>query len=60
MNKPVKRCGCIFLPKKKIAEIAKFCLAYSKVAYNSIRELICNNQNKNKPTNYKNKKIGVV
>ena len=68
MNKPANRCGCTHThthtvysyQKEELAEVAKVCLLYSKIVYDFVRKLICINQNKNKHTNYKYKKIGVV
>ena len=68
MKKPANRCGCTHThtppvysyQREELAEVAKVCLSYSKIAYDFVRKLICNNQNKNKYTNYKYKKIGVV
>ena len=73
MSKPANRCGCththththrVFLLKKKLAEVAKVCLLYSKIACNFVCNFVCEIVNKaetkNKNTYYKYNKIGVV
>ena len=72
MNKPANRCGCTHThthtvysyKREKLAEIAKVCLSYSKIAYNFACKFVCEiangASNPNKYTYYKYKKIGVV
>ena len=72
MNKPANRCGCAYThtvysyQREELAEVAKVCLSYSKIAYNFVCNFAfaCENvnkaENKNKYTCYKYKKIGVV
>ena len=68
MNKPANRCGCTHTiysyKREELAEVAKVCLLYLKVAYEFECILVCGiankDSNKNKYTNYKYKKIGVV
>ena len=72
MNKPANRCGCTHThthtvysyQREELAEIAKVCLLYSKIAYNFVSNFVCEivnkTENKNKNMYYKYKKIGVV
>ena len=74
MNKPANRCGCTHThthtiysyKREELAEVAKVCLSYSKIAsnfaINLTLKLICNVKEKiiNKNEIYKYKKIGVV
>ena len=72
MNKPANRCGCTHThthtvysyQREKLAEVAKVCLSYSKIAYDFVckfvSEIVNKARNKNKHINYKYKKIGVV
>ena len=76
MNKPANRCGCTHThththtvysyQREELAEVAKVCLSYSKIAYNFAvnltLKLICNVKEKNINNNkiYKYKEIGVV
>ena len=71
MSKPANRCGCTHThthtvysyQREELAEVAKVCLSYSKVAYNFVfnlvYEIVNKAENKNKNTYYKYK-IGVV
>ena len=70
MSKPANRCGCTHThtvysyKREELAEVAKVCLSYSKIAYNFVCNLACEIVNKarnpNKNIHYKYKKIGVV
>ena len=74
MNKPANRCGCTHThththtvysyQREKLAEVAKVCLLYSKIAYNFVcsfaSEIVNKARNKNRYIYYKYKKIGVV
>lgn len=68
MNKPANRCVYILTKEEELAEVAKVCLPYSKIAsnfacnseYNFICETVNKARNKNKHIHYKYKKIGVV
>ena len=71
MSKPANRCGCVYIythtvysyKREELAEVAKVCLSYSKIAYNFVCNFACEivnkARNKNKKTYYKYK-IGVV
>ena len=70
MNKPANRCGCAYThtvysyQREELAEVAKVCLLYSKIACNFVCNFVCEIVNKaetkNKNTYYKYNKIGVV
>ena len=74
MSKPANRCGCTHThththtvysyQREELAEVAKVCLSYSKIAYNFVCDFVCEIVNKartpNKYRYYKYKKIGVV
>ena len=68
MNKPANRCGCTHThthtvysyQREELAEVAKVCLLYSKIAYDFVCEIVNKAENKNKNIYYKYKKIGVV
>ena len=74
MNKPANRCGCTHThththtvysyQREELAEVAKVCLSYLKIANdfvcNFACEIINKAKSKNKYTFYKYKKIGVV
>ena len=72
MSKPANRCGCTHThththtvysyQRRELAEVAKVCLLYSKIAYNFVCNFACEIVYKaeNKNTYYKYKKIGVV
>ena len=72
MNKPANRCGCTHThthtvysyQREELAEVAKVCLSYSKIANDFVCKFVCEIVNKaknnNKYTYYKYKKIGVV
>ena len=68
MNKPANRCGCTHTvysyQREKLAEVAKVCLSYSKIAHNFVCKFACEivnkAKNKNKNIYYKYKKIEVV
>ncbi len=74
MNKPANRCGCTHThththtvysyQREELAEVAKVCLSYLKVAYNFVCNFVCEIENRarnnNKYTYYKYMKIGVV
>ena len=46
--------------REELAEVAKVCLLYSKIAYDFVCEIVNKAENKNKNIYYKYKKIGVV
>ena len=72
MSKPANRCGCVYIythtvysyKREELAEVAKVCLSYSKIAcnfiYNFVCEIVNKARNQNKHIYYKYKKIGVV
>ena len=72
MSKPANRCGCTHThthtvysyQREELAEVAKVCLSYSKIACNFVCNFVCEivnkAENKNKNTYYKYNKIGVV
>ena len=46
--------------REELAEVAKVCLLYSKIASDFVCEIVNKAENKNKNIYYKYKKIGVV
>ena len=72
MSKPANRCGCVYIythtvysyKREELAEVAKVCLSYLKIANDFLCNFACEIINKAKSKNkyiyYKYKKIGVV